>query len=101
MSIADDLRHYTGIGTGFTPEGMMCFAADEIDRLNGENTALKAQVNELREALQLASDHLDYCGYGDSYERECARESKLEEKIEQALSVLITASDNQLPYDKS
>jgi hypothetical protein len=23
-------------------------------------------------ALRAASDHLDYCGYGDSWERECA-----------------------------
>lgn len=44
-----------------------------------------ALVKQLYEALQAASEHLDYCGYGDSWERECARESKLEEKIAAAL----------------
>lgn len=33
MLNTDDLRHYTGIGTGYSPEMMMQRAADEIDRL--------------------------------------------------------------------
>lgn len=41
---------------------------------------------ELLSALIEASDHLDYCGYGDSYERECARDSNLEATIEVAIS---------------
>lgn len=45
----------------------------------------KSLVQELTEALQAASDQLDYCGYGDSWERGCAFESKLPEKIEAAL----------------
>ena len=40
---------------------------------------------QLYDALLAASDHLDYCGYGDSWERECAVEHKLEERITQAL----------------
>lgn len=40
----------------------------------------------LFEALQEAHDHLEYCGYGDSWERECARDSGLPEKIEEALT---------------
>jgi len=40
---------------------------------------------ELLEALQEASDHLDYIGYGDSYERECAESSGLESKISNAI----------------
>lgn len=50
-------------------------------------------TNEEREIFELVYDalkdaefQLDYCGYGDSYERECARESKLPEKIESALA---------------
>lgn len=43
------------------------------------------KIKLLREALQEASDHLDYCGYGDSYEREGARGSKLPETIAKAL----------------
>jgi len=40
-----------------------------------------------KEALEAAKDHLDFCGYGDSYERECAFADKLPEKIEAAISV--------------
>ncbi|MDK9725211.1 MAG: hypothetical protein OEL88_09985 [Sterolibacteriaceae bacterium MAG5] len=35
MLNTDDLRHYTGIGTGYSPEMMMQRAADEIDGLRG------------------------------------------------------------------
>ena len=45
----------------------------------------KQKIQVLREALLAAEDHLSYCGYGDSWERECAREQKLPEKIEAAL----------------
>ncbi len=42
-------------------------------------------LNALLDALKAASDHLDYCGYGDSWERECAYESKLPQQIEEAI----------------
>lgn len=42
-------------------------------------------VKMLTDALAAAYEHLEWCGYGDSYERECARESKLEETILTAL----------------
>lgn len=42
-------------------------------------------VRQLVEALSKSKDHLEYCGYGDRWERECARDSKLAEKIEAAL----------------
>lgn len=42
-------------------------------------------VTQLADALVAARDHLNYCGYGDNWERECAREEKLEEKIEAAI----------------
>lgn len=45
----------------------------------------KEKIALLREALQAAQAHLDYCGYGDKWERECAAEEKLEEKINDAL----------------
>lgn len=48
-----------------------------------------AKLTELEttlvEALRAASEHLDYCGYGDKWERECAKEAKLEKKISDAL----------------
>lgn len=41
---------------------------------------------ELLAALKAAHAHLDYCGYGDSWERECADASKLDEKITAAIA---------------
>lgn len=40
---------------------------------------------KLAEALDAAISHLDYCGYGDSWERDCAKQSKLSEKLEAAM----------------
>ncbi len=50
-----------------------------------EAPTLLARVFLLREALLAAQAHLDYCGYGDKWERECAEYSKLPEKIQLAL----------------
>lgn len=33
------------------------------------------------EVIREMADHLDYCGYGDSWERECAVYSKLPERV--------------------
>ena len=44
-----------------------------------------ALLKEVIEALQEANDHLEYCGYGDSWERECAIDGGLDKKIEAAL----------------
>ena len=46
---------------------------------------LGKQVIELRDALEAARDHLEYCGYGDAWERECAEARDLSGKIERAL----------------
>ena len=43
-------------------------------------------IQQLVDALAAAQSHLEYCGYGDNWERECAREAKLEEQIEAALT---------------
>jgi len=37
-------------------------------------------------ALETAHRHLEWCGYGDSYERECARDSGIPEQLETALA---------------
>ena len=42
-------------------------------------------IKMLGEALSAAQDHLDYCGYGDSWERECAKQAKLPEQINAAI----------------
>lgn len=46
---------------------------------------MKTLAEELRDALSAAQAHLDYIGYGDAYEREGARDAKLEETINNAL----------------
>lgn len=53
----------------------------EIDRLKEINA-------ELLSALEAAEGHLDYCGYGDSWERECALhgEPNLPTQIDAALT---------------
>jgi hypothetical protein len=42
-------------------------------------------IKNLTEALTAAEAHLEYCGYGDSWERECAKSEKLSEQITKAL----------------
>jgi hypothetical protein len=44
-----------------------------------------ATIQELKAALESAQSHLNYCGWGDLWEREGAEASKLPEKIESAL----------------
>ena len=41
----------------------------------------------LLNALKAASEHLDYCGYGDTRERECAFENGLDKQIKDAIYV--------------
>ncbi len=49
-------------------------------------TELKKVIRKLHNTLEEAEAHLEYCGYGDSWERECAEASKLEDKITKALA---------------
>lgn len=44
-------------------------------------------INTLGDVLQMAYDHLEYCGYGDSWERECADSQMLSTRIESALEL--------------
>lgn len=54
----------------------------------GENDmALTELEKQLVEVLEVAQSHLDYCGYGDSWERECARVLKLEERIRTVIAL--------------
>lgn len=47
----------------------------------------------LAAVLKEASDHLDYCNYGDKWERECANDvpDPLDKKIEAALALAYEA----------
>lgn len=42
-------------------------------------------IKQLGEVLAAAQAHLDYCGYGDRWERGGAMQEKLPEKIQDAL----------------
>lgn len=44
-------------------------------------------IIQLVEALEEAQDHLEFCNYGDSWERECAISNRLAYRIEEALKV--------------
>ena len=57
-------------------------------KLRERVASLEAKVKVAEEALDEAITHLDYCGYGDSYERECAKENNLPERLEAALAKL-------------
>ena len=46
-------------------------------------TSLEAR---LLDALIDAAAQLDYCGYGDKWERECAEASGLQKKVEEAIA---------------
>jgi len=42
-------------------------------------------IQQLITALEAAKEHLDWCGYGDAWESECADASNLEARIDTAL----------------
>jgi hypothetical protein len=42
-------------------------------------------IEQLTNALREAVGHLDYCGWGDRWERECAHASRLPEQLEAAV----------------
>lgn len=42
-------------------------------------------IFKLLSALTKAKEHLDYCGYGNEWERECADAINLEEEINTAI----------------
>lgn len=46
---------------------------------------LQKAAPKLLKALKKAQEHLDYCNYGDNWERECAMHSKLPETIKKAI----------------
>lgn len=61
-----------------------------LSKLAAALAEARENVKRLHDALQHASDHLEYCGYGDNWERECAMDSKLPEEIRAALDHAMT-----------
>ena len=45
-------------------------------------------------ALLSAKEHLDYCGYGDKWERECAKNDGLPKRIDRALVAYLDKEKN-------
>lgn len=58
-------------------------AARRVIRLNGGHAKVDSG---LLKALIAARDHLEYCGYGDKWERECAEETGLGKCIAEAIA---------------
>jgi glutamine synthetase type III len=56
-----------------------------MNPLKSVKTKLTPLEQQLLEALREAQEHLEYCGYGDKWERECAKEAGLEKKIKAAI----------------
>lgn len=74
--LADELDEYSN---HVRHSEYMNNAATELRRLHEVNV-------ELLEVLEAAKEHLDYVGYGDSWERECAHDARLPERIESAIA---------------
>jgi hypothetical protein len=51
------------------------------------NKELTQVIKKLYSVLKLARDHLEYCGYGDRWERECAMTNRLPDKIGDAINI--------------
>jgi hypothetical protein len=60
---------------------------------------------ELVELFAEMADHLDFCGYGDQYERECARNDKLPQRVDnmrmrlEEVRLLVSSGDANIPED--
>jgi chromosome segregation ATPase len=57
----------------------------KLKEATAEIGSLREALKQTREALNDAKEHLDYCGWGDSWERECAKAQGLEPKVDAAL----------------
>ena len=75
MDIVERLRSVYG----WSIEAEWCAeAADEIERL-------REKCKNIVLLLKDCDEHLDYCGYGDSWERSMAYEKDLPNRLEAAL----------------
>ena len=56
-----------------------------VEKVAQRRDQLQVVGKELFDALKQAQEHLDYCGYGDRWERECADAAKLPNVIQSAI----------------
>jgi hypothetical protein len=47
----------------------------------------RVELTTIMYALEQAKQFLDWIGYGDSYEKDCAKTEKLEETLERAIEI--------------
>ena len=53
-------------------------AKNIIRRLSFQKSKYQGELKETKKLLHSAIEHLEYCGYGDSYERECSKNLRKE-----------------------
>ena len=75
-----------GVPTGSYQDGYEQGRRDESGLWKADREQLLALNKRLVEGLKKARDHLEYCGYGDNWERECAKEAGLPDLIDALLS---------------
>jgi len=56
---------------------------DQVDFI-AQEVSLREEITTLKTVLGESRDHHEYCGWGDSWERECAE--PLQKKIDEVLS---------------
>ena len=84
--MASDVKEFMGQPfNGRTVGEFFGKQAAAIEALAQISKRLTVDMPNLIDALRAAKEHLDYTGYGDKWERECAQVNKLEEKIDEAL----------------
>lgn len=69
--------------SGLAPAPEQTGAKSSAGTGTGRPGRRRSTIRQLVEALQAAKKHLEYTGYGDSWERSCAKE--LPKKIDDAL----------------
>ena len=78
LLVASQIAHHRETTAAY---GMAIRKQERIEEAERECAALKARLAEAERLLIEAHGHLEYCGYGDRWERECAMGSKLPERL--------------------
>lgn len=60
---------------------------------------LPCPFDELKALFLEAAEHLDYCGYGDKWERECADDTRLRDRVAAMVLLLDPPQPEPAPVD--